>query len=105
MYFLAAAEICQRFAYSGVIYLLVLFLIKHFAYSNQNATSFFAAYTGIAALSPILGGYIADKWNHHSPILPGMVLTSIGCFLLSSLNQAVLIPATIKACTKLTVWR
>ena len=95
MYLLALTEMCQRFAYWGIGYLLVLFLVKHFAYSIPKATHFFGAYTGIAFLLPVLGGYIADKWNYRSPILLGSILTAIGCFLLASLNERMLIPALI----------
>lgn len=93
MYLLATTEMCQRFAYWGIGNLLVLFLVKHFSYSTPKATHIFGAYTGIAFILPILGGYIADKWNYRSPILLGSILTAIGCFLLSSLSEAMIIPA------------
>lgn len=93
MYLLALTEMCQRFAYWGVGNLLVLFLVKHLSYSTPKATHIFGAYTGIAFTLPILGGWIADKWNYKSPILLGSILTSIGCFLLAALNESLLIPA------------
>lgn len=95
VYFLAATEMCQRFAYFGVYYLLVLFLITHFDFSLTKASSWFALYTGTVALCHLLGGYIADKWNNRSPLLLGMLLTSLGSFLLASLNVLLLIPALI----------
>lgn len=93
MYLLALTELCQRFAYWGIGNLLVLFLVKHFAYSTPKATHIFGAYTGIAFTLPILGGWIADKWNYRSPILLGTLLTACGCFLLASLSETLLIPA------------
>lgn len=95
MYLLAMTELCQRFAYWGIGNLLVLFLIKHFSYDTPKATHLFGAYTGIAFILPILGGYIADKWNYKSPILLGIFLTAIGCFLLATLNHAMIVPALI----------
>jgi len=95
MYWLALAEMCQRFAYWGVGYLLILFLVKYFSYSTKYATRIFGAYTGTAFLLPILGGYIADKWNCYAPILLGTILTSIGCFFLSSLAKVMIIPALV----------
>ncbi len=93
MYLLALVEMCQRFAYWGIGNLLVLFLVKHFAYSDPKATHIFGAYTGVAFTLPILGGYIADKWNYRSPILLGTFLTAIGCFMLSSLSEVMILPS------------
>ena len=93
MYILALTEMCQRFAYWGIGNLLVLFLVKHFAYTTPDATHLFGAYTGIAFILPILGGYIADKWNYRSPIFLGSILTAIGCFCLSSLSHSMILPS------------
>ena len=93
MYLLALTEMCQRFAYWGIGNLLVLFLVKYFQYPTPKATHIFGAYTGIAFTLPILGGWIADKWNYRSPIFLGSLLTACGCFLLSSLSETLLIPA------------
>ena len=95
MYLLALTEMCQRFAYWGTGNLLVLFLIQYFSYSTPRATHIFGAYTGIAFILPILGGYIADKWNYRSPILLGSLLTATGCFLLATLNEAIMIPSLL----------
>jgi len=95
MYLLALSEMCQRFAYWGVGYLLILFLVKYFSYSTKYATNLFGIYTGTAFLLPILGGYVADKWNCYTPILLGSILTAIGCFFLSTLTKVMIIPALI----------
>lgn len=93
MYSLALTEMCQRFAFWGIGNLLVLFLVKHFSYATPKATHIFGMYTGIAFILPIFGGWIADKWNYRSPILLGSLLTAGGCFLLSTLTEALILPA------------
>lgn len=93
MYLLALTEMCQRFAYWGIGNLLVLYLVKYFSYSTPRATHIFGAYTGIAFILPILGGYIADKWNYRSPIFLGSLLTAVGCFLMATLMEAMILPA------------
>ncbi len=95
MYLLALTEMCQRFAYWGIGNLLVLFLIKHFSYSDPKATHFYAVYTGIAFLLPILGGYIADRWNYRHPIILGICLTSLGSLGFSTLNPALILPSLL----------
>ncbi|MCB1107380.1 MAG: peptide MFS transporter [Chlamydiia bacterium] len=93
MYFLALTEMCQRFAFGGIANLLVLFLIKDLHYSTPKATHVFGAYTGIAFILPILGGWIADKWNYRSPIILGSIIVALGSFLLSSLSERLLFPS------------
>lgn len=95
MYLLALTEMCQRFAYWGIGNLLVLFLVKHFQYGTPKATHIFGAYTGVAFILPVLGGFIADKWNYKSPILLGMILTTIGCLLFSTLSPFFIFPALV----------
>lgn len=93
MYLLALTEMCQRFAYWGIGNLLVLYLVKYFQYTTPRATHLFGAYTGIAFILPILGGYIADKWNYRSPIFIGSLLTAVGCFLMATLLEVMILPA------------
>ncbi len=93
MYLLALTEMCQRFAFWGVANLLVLYLVKHFSYDTPRATHIFGAYMGVTFMLPILGGYIADKWNYRSPILVGIIFTGAGCFLMATLSEALLLPA------------
>lgn len=95
MYFLALIEMCQRFAYWGVGNLLVLFLVKTFSYSIVQATQAFALFTGISWLLPILGGFVADRWNYHDPLLLAIIATGIGCFLLSFMTHSLVIPALL----------
>ena len=93
IYLLAATEMCQRFAYFGVYYLLVLFFTQYWGYPVAKATLCFAAYTGIAALLHLLGGYVADKWSAQATIPIGLFLTGAGCFFLALLRSSFLLPA------------
>jgi len=59
-------EMWERFSYYGMRALLVLFLISTAAkggwgWSREEATSLYGWYTGLVYLSPMLGGYIADR--------------------------------------------
>lgn len=93
MYLLASIEMCQRFAYWGIGNLLVLYLVTYLSHDTPQATHLFGAYTGIAFILPIFGGYIADRWNYQSPVLLGSVLTACGCFLMSTLSQSMVLPS------------
>ena len=64
--------------------LLVLYLVNSLNYSHNNALHIYAIYTGMVYLTPIIGGYIADKYiNDVNAISLGGVLMMIGHFLLS----------------------
>ncbi len=92
MYLLSLTEMCQRFAYWGVGNLLVLYLIKQFSFSIKSATHLFGLYTGTAFLLPILGGFIADKWDYKKPILLGMALSALGCAFMVTVHKSLLLP-------------
>lgn len=93
MYFLALIEMCLRFATWGIGNILVLFFVKYFHYATPKATHIFGAYTGAAFILPILGGYIADKWNYRSPIFLGCLFTALGCFLMATLQESMIFPS------------
>ncbi len=51
----------ERFSYYGMRALLVLYLVKALGYSRENALGVYAVYTGLVYISPIVGGYFADR--------------------------------------------
>ncbi|MBN8506674.1 MAG: peptide MFS transporter [Burkholderiales bacterium] len=66
LFVLFFTEMWERFSYYGMRALLVLFLISEvskggWGWSRADATSLYGWYTGLAYLTPILGGYIADR--------------------------------------------
>ena len=61
IYILFFTEMWERFSYYGMRALLILYLVKFFKYDDECAGSIYGAYTGLVYLTPILGGYIADK--------------------------------------------
>jgi len=83
LFLLAFAELCERFTFWGIGNQLVLFLIQAHDFSDLKATQIFGIFTGFAAALPLLGGYIADRWNYHSPIIIGALINSLSCFLIA----------------------
>ncbi len=90
MYLLALTEMCQRFAFWGVGNLLVLYLVQYQKFTDAKADQLFGIFTGIAFVLPVLGGFIADRLNYKLPVILGIILTSIGCLLISSGNLTML---------------
>lgn len=56
------SEMWERFSYYGMRALLVLYLVHAEGYSREDALHVYAVYTGLVYLSPIVGGYLADRF-------------------------------------------
>src|SRR5579871_7017804 len=95
MYLLALTEMCQRFAFWGIGNLLVLFLVQYHKFTDKAADHLFGMFTGVAFILPVLGGYVADRMNYRIPVLIGMILSSLGCFLMATGNVTMLYAALI----------
>jgi len=84
LWILALTELCERFAFWGVGNLLVLFTIEYYQFSHEKSTQIYGIFTGCAAFLPLVGGWLADRWNYQSPMLLGALFNAVGCFLLAS---------------------
>ncbi len=84
LWILALTELCERFAFWGVGNLLVLYLIEYYQFPDEKATHIYGIFSGCAAFLPLLGGWIADRWNYQSPLFLGALINAIGCFLIAS---------------------
>ena len=81
---LAAAEMWERFSYYGMRAILVLYLTKSLHWSGHDASRLYGAYTGAVYLTPMVGGYIADRvLGTRRSLVIGGVIIAIGHFLLA----------------------
>jgi len=55
-------EMWERFSYYGMRALLVLYLVNALGYKRVDALEMYGIYTGLVYLTPIFGGWIADKY-------------------------------------------
>lgn len=56
------AEMWERFSYYGMRALLVLYMTKFFNFSDEKSFGIYGAYGALVYGSPILGGYLADRY-------------------------------------------
>ena len=76
-------EMWERFSYYGMRALLVLYLVNSLNYSNTEALHIYAIYTGLVYLTPIIGGYLADKYlGTQKTIFIGGITMMMGHFLM-----------------------
>ena len=72
-------EMWERFSYYGMRALLVLYLVKSQNYSELDAIHIYAIYTGLVYLTPIIGGYLSDRYlGQQKAILIGGITMMFG---------------------------
>ncbi len=94
LYLLFVTEMAERFSYYGMRALFVLYLVAAF-FTNERASEIYGSYTGLVYLTPLLGGYIADRyWGNRRSIIFGGLIMAIGQFLMFAsacfVNQSIM---------------
>lgn len=90
LFFLFMVELWERFSYYGMRAFLVLYLTKEvvtggFGLDKKVAYSIYAAYGALVYLTPLAGGYLADKvLGFRRAIIWGATLMAAGQFTLST---------------------
>ncbi len=83
LYLLSFLEIWDRFGYYGIQSILVLFLTKTMLMADDSAYALYGIYTALAFSTPLLGGYIADRFlGYRKAVAYGLTLLTIGNALL-----------------------
>lgn len=83
LYVLFATEMWERFNYYGMRAVLVLFMTKALLFDKVFASQLYGSYTGLVYLTPLLGGYIADRyWGNKRSILAGGIVMALGEIIL-----------------------
>src|SRR4051812_47498806 len=99
LWVLALTELCERFAFWGIGSLLVLYLIEQYQFPPEKATQIYGLFTGFSAFLPLVGGWVADRWNYQTPLFLGAFVNAVGCFLLAAGSEHLLyIGLFIAAC-------
>ncbi len=84
LFVLFFAEMWERFSYYGMRALLIFYLTKHWLFSDGQANLIYGAYTSLAYITPVLGGYLADRYlGQRKAVLFGAVLLTIGHMLMA----------------------
>ncbi|MFH1016935.1 MAG: peptide MFS transporter [Pseudomonadota bacterium] len=86
LYVLFATEMWERFGFYGMLSLFVLYLrnpVDGFGWSAEQATGLYSNYYAFIYLSPLLGGWLADKkLGHRRAVMIGGLFFMLGYLLL-----------------------
>ena len=84
LYMLFFAEMWERFSYYGMRALLIFYLTKHWLIADDKATLIYGAYTSLVYITPVLGGYLADRYlGQRKAVLFGGLLLAAGHSLMA----------------------
>lgn len=76
-------EMWERFSYYGMRAIFVLYMTKMLFMGDAEASEIYGSYTGLVYLTPLLGGYLADRFlGNRRSIEIGGLLMAIGQFIL-----------------------
>ncbi len=85
LYVLFATEFWERFSYYGMRAIFVLFMTNKLLFDKAYAANIYGSYTGLVYLTPLIGGYVADRyWGNRRSIFVGGALMAVGQFILFS---------------------
>lgn len=84
LFVLFFAEMWERFSYYGMRALLIFYLVQHWLFSESEAGVIYGAYTALVYITPVIGGYLADRYlGQRKAVLFGAVLLTFGHFLMA----------------------
>jgi len=84
LFILFFTEMWERFSFYGMRALLVLFLMSSLGeggwdWTSGQALSLYGTYTSMVYLTPILGGFLADKYlGYRKAVLIGAIIMTLG---------------------------
>lgn len=83
LFVLFFAEMWERFSYYGMRALLIFYLTKHWLFSDEKSSVIYGAYTALVYITPVIGGYLADRYlGQRKAVLFGAVLLTFGHLLM-----------------------
>ncbi len=84
LYMLFFAEMWERFSYYGMRAILIFYLTQHWLFSDGKSNLIYGAYTSLVYITPVLGGYLADRYlGQRRAVMFGGLLLAIGHTLMA----------------------
>jgi POT family proton-dependent oligopeptide transporter len=84
LYFLFFTEMWERLSYYGMRVLLMPYMVTYLLWQPSDASGVYKWYTSLVYLTPLLGGFLADRFiGLRMSIIIGGTLMAIGHFLMA----------------------
>jgi POT family proton-dependent oligopeptide transporter len=96
LYVLFFTEMWERFSYYGMRGLLILYMVNYFRWSQAEASNIYKIYTSLVYVTPIIGGYLADRYlGNRVAVIIGALLMAVGHFLMAFEEFPIFIAALV----------
>ncbi len=96
LYVLFFTEMWERFSYYGMRALLMLYMVNYFRWSQKDASTHYKIYTSFVYITPIIGGYLADRFlGNKIAVIIGALLMAVGHFLMAFEEYPIFMAALI----------
>lgn len=96
LFVLFFTEMWERFSYYGMRALLLLYMTDYFLWNQQTAGGIYKWYTSLVYLTPLLGGFLADRYlGNKWAIIIGGSLMAIGHFAMAFEEPAIFYAALV----------
>lgn len=83
-YVIVLTEVWERFSFYGMRALLVFYMVRHFQLTESEAVGVYASYASLLYLTPIIGGYVADRiLGLRTAVISGALLMTAGHFAMA----------------------
>ena len=83
LFVLFFTEMWERFSYYGMRAIFTLYMTKALFIDKAAASNIYGSFTGLVYLTPLIGGYVADRyWGNRKSIFLGGLLMAVGQFLM-----------------------
>ena len=87
LFVLFFTELWERFSYYGMRALLIFYLTKHFLFGDEPAYGIYGAYTSLVYVTPVIGGYLADRYlGARRAVLVGGLFIAAGHLMIGLLE-------------------
>lgn len=79
IYYIVAIQIWEYFSFYGMRALLILYLTHQLGFNDSHAINLFSAYASLVYVTPILGGWLADRLlGNRMAVMTGALLMTLG---------------------------
>ncbi|WP_368893550.1 dipeptide permease DtpD [Kluyvera ascorbata] len=83
IYYIVAIQIWEYFSFYGMRALLILYLTHQLGFNDSHAIDLFSAYASLVYVTPILGGWLADRLlGNRTAVIAGALLMTLGHIVL-----------------------
>jgi len=90
LFVLFFTEMWERFNYYGMRALLILYMVNYFKWPQEQASGVYKWFTGLVYLTPLIGGFLADKYlGNKWAIVLGALTMALGQFCMTVDSQQV----------------